>query len=112
MRSVLRKVERLVWERMAREIPLVLVVYDGQAWRPPEEEVRQAVEEARRLGSEWRSFTPPSPGRLLTKVKSIALESDECSSEEPADIVSAGSSSPDSTLMREPTVAAPRSWPG
>lgn len=62
MRSVLRKVERLVWERMAREIPLVLVVYDGQAWRPPEEEVRQAVEEARRLGRRVAVLYAPEPG--------------------------------------------------
>ncbi len=63
MRSVLRKVERLVRERMTREIPLVIVVHDGQEWHPSEEEKRRAVEEARKLGMRAAVIYAPEEGQ-------------------------------------------------
>lgn len=61
MRRALRKVERLVRERLTRETLLVLVLHDGQGWRPSEEEKRRAVEEARREGRRVAVLYAPEP---------------------------------------------------
>ncbi|BDG26368.1 hypothetical protein [Thermus thermophilus] len=61
MRRALRKVERLVRERLTRETLLVLVVHDGQEWHPSEEEKRRAVEEAVREGRPVAVLYAPEP---------------------------------------------------
>ncbi|BCP98135.1 hypothetical protein TthHB5008_12360 [Thermus thermophilus] len=61
MKRVLRKVERVLKEKTAREIPLVIVVHDGQEWHPSEEEKRRAVEEARREGRRVAVLYAPEP---------------------------------------------------